>query len=298
METGDPLIDGRVEAETPAQPGVVRTFEHSYYPRRSKDGRIMGVSCVVADITERQRVTTELQRVNERLRELDQEKTRFLTDVSHEIRTPLTVIRGEAEVTLRGEDKTVEEYKGTLARIVPLSVQVNTLVSDLLFLARPEADAVHMEMRPVLLEELLSEVAAEGQILARRKEIVFDVPQPDAALTVRGDVNRLRQVLMILIDNGIKFTEAGGNLEIRSERARDHAKITVSDTGIGIPLESQAHVFERFYRVPGREAMSEAGSGLGLSIAKQIIEAHCGTIALASTPGVGTTVTILLPLLI
>jgi len=233
---------------------------------------------------------------NQKLTELSYLKGQFFADISHELRTPLAVIRGEAEVTLRGKEKPVSEYKRVLHYIILLSDQLNKLVSDLLFLARSDSGVLQMEKRDVSLQEVVREAFREGEILAMRKGIALQLRAPDDdELFLRGDPQRLKQLCLIIIDNAINYSKMGGEVELALDRADGGGKITVSDRGVGIPKEALPHVFERFYRVEKTKSMAN-GTGLGLPIAKWIAEAHEGKITIDSEPGVGTTVTVHLPL--
>jgi len=196
---------------------------------------------------------------------LDQLRSNFFADISHELRTPLTVIRGEAEVTLRGKDKPVAEYKTTLDRIVTLTNQLNKLVSDLLFLARSESSTLEIGKQPVLLLEVLQEVHREAQVLAMRRGAVADLTAPPESFIVDGDPHRLQQLFMTLVDNSVNYSIQGGTVEIRVSKSGSNVAVMIIDDGIGIPVEDLPHVFERFYRAKRQQRPTlHPGSGLGL----------------------------------
>lgn len=233
---------------------------------------------------------------NQKLRELSYLKGQFFADISHELRTPLAVIRGEAEVTLRGKEKPVAEYKRVLHYVILLADQLNKLVSDLLFLARSESGVLHMEKREVSLQEIIREASREGEILAMRKGITLKLKaSAEDELFLQGDPQRLKQLCLIVIDNAINYSKMGGDVELALGREEGRGKITISDHGVGIPKEAIPHVFERFYRVEKTKSMAN-GTGLGLPIAKWIAEAHEGKITIDSEMGAGTRVTVHLPL--
>lgn len=237
-----------------------------------------------------------LQDSNEELKKLGEMKNRFFADISHELKTPLAVIRGEAEVTLRGKEKPVSEYKQVLQYIVLLVDQLNKLVSDLLFLARSESGTVRIEIQEVALREVIEETLREGEILALKKGIALSLKGlPEEEIVLQGDPQRLKQLFMILIDNAINYSRSGGRVEVAWEREGGCGKIAISDQGVGIPEEALARVFDRFYRVEKTRSMA-MGTGLGLPIAKWIADAHDGRIAIASQVEVGTTVTVSLPI--
>lgn len=223
-----------------------------------------------------------LEDVNRRLKDLDRLRVLFLADVSHELRTPLTVLRGEAEVTLRRPASRPEDYHDTLERIVEQAEHMSRLVEDLLFLTRAEADSIRFQFAPVSLQEVFDEAIAEGRILAGTggPELVAD--QASDPLYVFGDRQRLKQTALIAVDNAVKYSTPGTQVEIALRAEADQAIVRVRNRGNPIPKEDLPYVFERFYR--GRHANASGGSGLGLYIAKWIVEKHGGTIALASRP--------------
>ena len=232
---------------------------------------------------------------NQKLKELGYLKGQFFADISHELRTPLAVIRGEAEVTLRGKEKSISEYKRVLGYIILLVDQLNKLVSDLLFLARSESGNLQIEKREVALREIIKEAFHEGEVLALKKGVTLSMKGlPEEEIVLQGDPQRLRQLFVIIIDNAINYSKAGGVVEIAWERGEGWGRMTIADQGVGIPQESLPHVFERFYRVEKTKSIAK-GTGLGLPIAKWIAEAHDGKITIVSQVDVGTTVTVHLP---
>ena len=222
---------------------------------------------------------------------------RFVGDASHELRTPLALIRLEAEDLTDRLDATAE------AR--PLLRQLDRaarLVDNLLTLARLDNGAMCIEREPVHVASLLEAAASAARRLAVPAVIVTHAAPPD--LWVAGDHDRLYEVLLILIDNACRVTPEGGSIALAAGVVRQAhheregaAVLTVTDSGPGIPAEHAARVFERFYRVDRARSRAHGGTGLGLAIAREIVEAHGGSIAIVSPPGGGTTVNIHLPLL-
>lgn len=259
-------------------------------------GQPLRISGSFSDITERKHAQAELEKANARLKELDQLRSQFFADISHELRTPLTVIRGEAEVTLRGKDKPTEDYKTTLQRIVQLTDEVNKLVSDLLFLARSETGTIQITKHELALGKLLQDVLPEALILARKKHILISLEETSTPIRIQGDVQRLKQLLLILLDNAIKYSDSQSQIRIAIHVDVAYATITIQDQGQGIAEHDLPHIFERFYRGHRTQGPTQPGAGLGLAIAKWITEAHEGQIQLASQPGKGTTVTLRFPL--
>ncbi|MFQ5949602.1 MAG: sensor histidine kinase [Nitrospiria bacterium] len=238
-----------------------------------------------------------LQKSNEKLRELGALKNQFFADISHELRTPLSIIRGEAEVSMRGKDKPVREYKGVLQYIIQMTEQVNKLVSDLLFLARSESGSVQIEKKAVSLHRILKRACREGDVLAVQKGVTLLLRDDrDGKMIVQGDHQRLVQLFLIIIDNAIKYSHPGGKIGVSIRGDEERGEVVISDNGIGIPEDALPHIFDRFYRVPKTKTMSRTGTGLGLSIAKWIVEAHNGQISVKSVVENGTTVSIHLPL--
>ena len=231
-----------------------------------------------------QQRTRQLEAVNRRLEDLDRLRVLFLAEISHELRTPLTVLRGEAEVALRGGAKPAEDYRETLERIVQQVASMGRLVDDLLFLARSEADQIRFDMQIFSLKELVADAVREGVVLGRQRNVAVNSAVPEAPLLVSGDPQRLKQALVIVIENAVKYSDNGGSVGVALSRLDGCAETTVTDNGPGIPPEDLPYVFDRFYR--GRSSGARiAGAGLGLAIAKWIVEKHGGTISLESRPG-------------
>lgn len=224
--------------------------------------------------------TRDLEEANARLKRLDEMRMLFLADIGHELRTPLTVVRGEAEVALRGA-RSVAEHRETLEHVVRLTHQMGRLIDDLLFLSRAEVGAIRFEMQPVSLQDVLDVALGEGRVLAEANGLRLDADVPRDTCVVKGDPERLVQALLIAIDNAVKYSDAGATIEIGLDCAAPGATITIRNPGPDIPEADLPFVFNRFYRGrhPGR---ATSGSGLGLPIAKWVVDTHGGTVALAS----------------
>jgi signal transduction histidine kinase len=242
--------------------------------------------------------TAELADANGRLRELDRLRVQLLADIGHELRTPVTVLRGEAEVTLRhGPGAPEAVYLETLRRIAAGAADLGRLVDDLLFLARTEADQVGFHRRRAGLSPILAEAVREGETLARGKGIAVRAAAPRCGRDVEADPQRLKQALLTVLDNAVKYSPPGRAITVECRCGVDMAEIVVRDEGDGIPAEDLPHVFDRFYRGRGAERGGAEGSGLGLPIARSIVEKHGGAVEVESGPERGTTVRIHLPLL-
>lgn len=239
--------------------------------------------------------TAELDEANQELRRLDEARKSFFADVSHELRTPLTAIRGEAEVTLRGRDKPVEEYKSALSRIVDLAKQLAHLVDDLLLFARTESGPKRLDISLFALDQLLNDVYQGMAALAEKQGLSFSLNNKNSVL-VKGDRRQLKQAFLALVDNAVRYGQSGGEINLSLTKAKPFAVVTVADSGQGIDSKDLPYVFERFYRGDKARTLVSQGAGLGLAIAKSIIDAHRGEIFLKSVVDHGTTVTVHIPL--
>ena len=218
----------------------------------------------------------------------------FSIDASHELRTPLTIMRGEIELGLRKEQSS-DEYRQVLLSAHEEIIRMTTIIENLLALAKADTGRATHNFQDVWLRPLIQEVYEDSKILAEEKQINVRLAQLDDTL-VLGDPIRIRQLLLNLIDNAIKYTSAQGSIELSLIRGEGIAKISVRDTGIGIPKDEQQKIFDRFYRVDKARSRELGGSGLGLSIVKWITEQHNGKISVESEVGKGTTFTVILPL--
>jgi len=251
-----------------------------------------------AKILREDEIGTLTRRFNEMVRRLSesfQNQRRFYGDVSHELRIPLTIIRGEAEVALRGAATSVADYRDALQIIVDVVGQAGRLIDDLLFLSRSEEGQIQYKSEPVPLAPLIDGIVHHSQGFASLKDVDLRLAA-NSDLITWGDPQRLRQLLFILLDNAIKYTPAGGTVSLALTSDPSWIKVVISDTGVGISKEDLPIVFERFYRVDAaRASAAEGGAGLGLSIARSIINAHKGDLLMESVLGRGTTVSVLLP---
>jgi heavy metal sensor kinase len=237
------------------------------------------------------------QTINDMIGRLERsfaEVRRFTADASHELRTPLTAIRTETEVAL-GRPAVPAEQQHLLGSILEECERLTRLTDQLLALSREDAGVAHQVRESVDLASLIAGVAETMRPLAESRGLRLDACT-SGVLLVQGDEARLRQVFYNLLDNSIKYTPAGGKVEIQAEARDGEAILTVRDSGVGIPAEHLPRVFERFYRVDKARSREMGGTGLGLSIARSIVAAHGGRIELDSGPGRGTTCTVVLSL--
>lgn len=270
--------------------------------------------------------TAELRAALDALQQADRRRRRLLADVSHELRTPATAIRGEAQVALRGRDKAVDEYKDSLARIADTAVQLGRVIDDLLAVARDDLDALSLRRSEVDLGAVLAAAVEPARALAAAREVRIellgqaptdasagatasdDAPVAAAPMPVLADPDRLRQLLLLLLDNAVRYSHPGARVRVRlgarpgdpaapaeSAWAAPHWVVDVEDEGIGIAAHELPRVFERHFRGAAARAHSAEGSGLGLSLAEALARGHGGELRLASTPGRGTHVRLRLP---
>ncbi|MFN7623648.1 MAG: sensor histidine kinase, partial [Acidobacteriota bacterium] len=220
----------------------------------------------------------------------------FTSDASHEMRTPLAVMRGDIEITLRRE-RTVEEYQRVLGSTLEEIVRLSRLVEDLLLLTRADIGKFELQCHPVSQSRLGRDRIDYLAPLARQQgqELLLRLPKDDE-LIVNADENRLRQLLLNLIDNAIKYTDPGGVIELSLSAEDGQVVIRVRDNGRGISSEDLPRIFDRFFRRSKLTSeTSVAGSGLGLSISKWIVESHGGRIDVQSSPGEGTEFIVTIP---
>jgi len=248
--------------------------------------------------------TKELQDANRALQGSDNARRRLFADISHELRTPTTAIRGEAEITLRGTDRPADEYRAALRRIVDTARQLGGVIDDLLAMARSDIDALALVKRPLDLAEPVNEALLQAQALASGRGVRLQAgPMPDHGCTVLGDAQRLRQLLLVLLDNAVRYSHAGGTVAVRlqPEAAAPGRppgwRVEVQDAGIGIAAHELPQVFERHFRGQQARRHRPDGSGLGLPIAQSLARAHGGQLTLSSVPEQGTLAQLWLPAL-
>lgn len=218
----------------------------------------------------------------------------FVSDASHELRTPLAVIQAQAELLLRHPNHTVEQEASNVGTIYEEARRMSKLVESLLTLARADSNQAELSLATVSLSNTFGALTDVFTLLCDQKSLQLQL-DIEPGVELRGDEDRLRQLVLILFDNAMKYTPEGGTISL-SCRARGHAaEIEVADTGIGIQAEDLPHIFERFYRGDKARSRSNGGAGLGLAIAKWIVHAHQGKMTVTSAVGTGTTLYISIP---
>jgi len=246
-----------------------------------------------APYAEFQRLAQVFNAMLERLQSVLEAQRRFMADAAHELKTPLTVIKGNVEVTLVKERST-EEYREVLIGNLAQVERLIALIRPLLTLARFAGEHPPIHLQPFALEPLLKELTSELGVLAEDRKITLTLdahPVPP----VMGDEGWLRQLLLNLLDNALRYTPSGGTVTVLLGHGGEQVVITVKDTGQGIAPEHVPHLFERFYRAEQARDRDSGGSGLGLAIVKEIVAAHGGTVRVESNVGKGSVFTVALP---
>lgn len=234
--------------------------------------------------------TRQLSQALEEVKKISKRKSDFISSVSHELRTPLTSIKGYAAILLAGKLGAMpDEIKMRLEKINRHSDELVHMVNDLLDISRIESGKVDMKIESQELKGIVEKVADLLCEQMKAKNIVFSSDIAEDCLKVSADRGQIERVFINLIGNALKFTPQDGKISISAKRANNMIQINVKDTGFGIPLDAQEHIFEEFYRVDNTINQEVKGTGLGLALVKHIIEAHQGRIWVESKPGEGST---------
>lgn len=229
------------------------------------------------------------------IRESMERQQQFVSDASHELRTPLAVMQAHAELMLRHPDHTIEEDSQHVSTVLQEARRMSKLVGGLLTLARSDAGQLELDRKPVRLDRILQDGVAKMQMLAEVKNLIIQT-EIEAAVQLEADEDRLHQLLVIVLDNAIKYTPEGGLIRVACRKTTHAAHVEIEDTGIGIAPDQLPRVFDRFYRSDKARTRQEGGTGLGLAIAQWIVERHGGKIRIESRLSVGTQVYISLPI--
>lgn len=224
-----------------------------------------------------------------------EKQQQFAADASHELRTPLTVIKSNAELLLRHPGHTIELETIRITNIIRETIRMSKLVSTLFTLARADANQMEIEVVPLLLNELINRVVEQFEPLVQMRGISLDVQCSDT-IWLLADRERLHQLFVILLDNAIKYTPNAGSIQIICHKQFNRVSIQMKDTGCGILPADLPHIFERFFRGDKVRSRKKGGAGLGLAIAQWIVAKHQGKIWVESQVGIGTQVTITLPI--
>lgn len=254
-----------------------------------------GIQAPVTTTDEYGRVAAAINQMSAQLRRAEEVRRNLVADVAHELRTPLTIVRGELDLLQQQGESVAPEA------LLPLQdelIRLTRLVDDLHQLSLAEAKKLPLERKPTDLPALLERIADRIRPDATGQEVYLLWSGPSEFPPLMLDSNRITQVFFNLIVNAVRYTPPGGTVHVTAELPADghQVRVSIRDTGIGIPPEHLPHVFDRFYRVDQARTRDSGGMGLGLAIAKECVLAHGGTIEVESAPGVGTTFRVGLPL--
>jgi len=244
---------------------------------------------------ELQRLSETLNRMLTRLHTSVQRMSQFTEDASHELRAPVSLIRTTAELAVQ-DGRTNTEYHEDMVQILTEAERTSRLIDSLLLLARADAGEGGLLHELTDASACVREAMEQGRSLAAEKRIVLTSSLSSDSLVVRGDGESLRRLFFILIDNAIKYTPEGGRVQVGLEASDAHATIRVTDSGIGISESDQPHIFDRFWRADKVRSRGVGGAGLGLSIARWIVDQHQGLLEVRSRPSQGSTFTVKIPL--
>jgi heavy metal sensor kinase len=244
---------------------------------------------------ELQRLAETLNQMLQRIESAVARITQFTADASHELRTPVALIRTRAEVTL-AKPRSSDQYRDALKQVLAESERTTALIEDLMTLARADTGSETLNFQMLDVSDLARQVCAQAQTLAEAKQLHWSASIPESAIWARGDAHALRRLLLILIDNAVKYTPSTGTVSLALQRNGDCAEIRVRDTGIGISETDSPHIFDRFYRADKARSRELGGTGLGLSIGRWIANAHSGGVQVESSTPKGTTFLVYLPL--
>jgi len=302
LDLGDKRVTGRLISEVSRSAQLQDVIETALSTRAHQRTELqlirqkltLAVSAAPLDLEPAGGVLIVLHDVTE-LRRLERMRREFVSNVSHELKTPLTSIQAYAETLLSGGLEDESNNRKFVDRIQEQAERLQTLIMDLLRLARIESDDVAFEIRAVDVGDIVLDCVRDRQDLATAKGLSLVAKFPEAPVMASAEAEGLSTILSNLVDNAINYTPAGGRVEIEWGQRGDEVVISVKDTGVGIPQEHQPRVFERFYRVDRARSRELGGTGLGLSIVKHLVHAFGGRLELESQQGRGSRFTIWLP---
>ncbi|MFT3770036.1 MAG: ATP-binding protein [Minicystis sp.] len=295
LATGEPLVEMEIEGETPARPGVRRTWRESFFPLHDDGGALLGINIVCEEITERKLLLESERAARAEAERANRMKDEFLAVVSHELRTPLNAMLGWSSLLRRpgATREQIDKGLGVIERNTRIQVQ---LISDLLDVSRIISGKLHVDLQPVALSTVIEGAVEAVRGVAALKGVAIDeaIAPLDAPLWV--DPARIQQIATNLLSNAIKFTPPGGRVEVSLGRRGDQAELVVRDTGQGILPEFLPHVFDRFRQADASTTRQHGGLGLGLAIVKHLVDLHGGAVRAESEgAGRGASFTVSLP---
>jgi PAS domain S-box-containing protein len=249
---------------------------------------------VLLRFEERNQYEDEILQAKQAAEQANRAKDKFLSTVSHELRTPISTIKSLSQYLAMGvKGPVTDEQKDYLTRIESAADYLDTLINDILDFARLEAGSVDVTLGSVRVRDLLERAEALVEVRFQEADLTYERPACPSDLYVRADPDRLQQILLNLLTNAIKFTPADGTVSVDVDATDAAVQIRVADTGVGIPKEEQAHIFDPFVQAgPGADAEASDGVGLGLAISRDLAEAMNGSLSVDSEAGTGTTFTL------
>ena len=242
-----------------------------------------------------QRLSETLNAMLSRLEASVRRIKQFTADASHELRAPISLIRTTAEVAVQ-KDRPAGEYREALDDILGEAERTSQVVDSLMLLARADSGKESLECMPVDACSVIRGAAEQGEKLARTHGLEFIATVPDDPIPIQADADALRRALLILMDNAVKYTPKGGSIKVKAGTEDGFAVVSVSDTGIGIADQDRVHIFDRFWRADRARSREQGGAGLGLSIAKWVLDMHGGSIEIESELGKGSVFHLRVPL--
>jgi heavy metal sensor kinase len=242
-----------------------------------------------------QRLSETLNAMLSRLEASVRRMTQFTADASHELRAPVSLIRTTAEVAVLKRDRPAHEYLEALDEVLEESERTSQVVDSLMLLARADFGKESLERVPADACSIVRGAAEQGERLVRNRGVDFTLDLPPNPIPIQADPEALRRALLILMDNAAKYTTRGGSVKVGLARRDGWAVASVADTGIGIGPQDLAYIFDRFWRADKARSREQGGAGLGLSIAKWIVDMHGGIISVQSEPGMGSVFEIRVP---
>jgi PAS domain S-box-containing protein len=295
FETGRPI--DFFEEQYAGVDGVARDWLTTKLPLKNADGAVEAVATVALDITDRKRLETQLAEAGRAAEQASRAKTLFLANMSHELRTPLNAILGFTELVSSEAFGPLgnPRYREYLDDVLRSGRHLLALISDMLDMARLDADGMALDIEPVHPAEIVGDVARMMEVAARAKQLTLAAAAPSRLPRASADMRRLRQVLLNLASNAVKFTPEGGAIEIGAEPRGNLVAFYVRDNGIGMDEAAIATALAVFGRVDTSYARQQDGAGLGLPLSKSLVERMGGRFEIESAPGRGTRVSALLP---
>ncbi|WP_437486948.1 ATP-binding protein [Sorangium sp. So ce1014] len=294
MERGTAFLD--IEEPLRRPDGERRVLLTSKVPIRDERGAVTGLLGIYADITERKRMETELQKAKEAADAAACAKGEFLTVMSHELRTPLSLILGPLESLLSSQDEPLSPRVRTdLERIQRSGRRLRRLVDDVLDYQKIEAGKMQVDWEAVDVKELVADMVDEARPAAERGGVQLSLGVDPALQTLPLDRRKFEKIALNLLGNALKFTPPGGRVEVGLRAANGEFELSVEDTGPGIPLDQRHLLFQRFQQIDASATRKHEGTGIGLSLAKELTELMGGTLGLESEPGVGSRFFVRLP---